>query len=82
MGSYELNFHLINDEIKQKNESSVFLTGDLGFNAFEKLEETFGKRFLNCGISEANMIGVATGLSFCKNDVWVYSIAPFIYAIF
>ena len=63
-----------------RNESSVFLTGDLGFNAFEKLEETFGKRFLNCGISEANMIGVATGLSFCKNDVWVYSIAPFIYA--
>ena len=33
-----------------------------------------------CGISEANMIGVAAGLSFSKHDVWVYSIAPFIYA--
>lgn len=65
------------DHLLQKKDF-VFLTGDLGFNAFEEIEEYLGHRFINCGISEANMIGVAAGLSFSKLEVWVYSIAPFV----
>jgi len=65
---------------KAKDENFVFLTGDLGFMALEPLQLKMGDRFINCGISEQNMISVAAGLASENFEVWVYSIAPFIYA--
>ena len=58
----------------------VFLTGDLGFMALEPLRDALGDRFINCGISEQNMVGVAAGLAREGLEAWVYSIAPFCYA--
>jgi transketolase len=58
----------------------IFLTGDLGFMALEPLRERLGARFINCGISEQNMVGVAAGLAREGLEVWVYTIAPFCYA--
>jgi transketolase len=58
----------------------VFLTGDLGFMALEPLRDCMGERFINCGIGEQNMVGVAAGLAREGLDVWVYTIAPFCYA--
>jgi transketolase len=58
----------------------VFLTGDLGFMALEPLRDRLGERFINCGIAEQNMIGVAAGLAREGLEVWAYSIAPFCYA--
>jgi transketolase len=56
---------------------SMFITGDLGYNALEKLSATFGKRFLNAGVAEQNMIGAAAGMALTGMRPWVYSIAPF-----
>ena len=58
----------------------VFLTGDLGFMALEPLRDRMGDRFINCGIGEQNMIGVAAGLAREGLETWVYTIAPFCYA--
>lgn len=58
----------------------VFLTGDLGFMALEPLRDALGKRFINAGVAEQNMIGVAAGLAREDWRPWAYSIAPFIYA--
>ncbi len=58
----------------------IFLTGDLGFNMLEPLRDVMGDRFINCGIAEQNMVGMAAGMARCGESVWVYSIAPFIYA--
>lgn len=58
----------------------VFLTGDLGFMALEPLRDRLGVRFINCGIAEQNMMGVAAGLAREGMETWVYSIAPFCYA--
>jgi transketolase len=58
----------------------VFLTGDLGFMALEPLQEVMGDRFINAGVAEQNMVSVAAALSKQNFEVWVYSIAPFIYA--
>ena len=63
-----------------KNKNNVFLTGDLGFMSLEKVQKSFGQRFINCGVSEQNMIGVAAGLARNNLNVFAYSIAPFIYA--
>ena len=63
-----------------KNKKNIFLSGDLGFMALEGVRESYGKRFINCGVSEQNMIGVAAGMSKSGFKVFAYSIAPFIYA--
>ena len=63
-----------------KDNNNIFLTGDLGFMALEGVRDAFGNRFINCGVSEQNMVGVAAGLAKSGFSVFAYSIAPFIYA--
>lgn len=63
-----------------RNPEMTFLTGDLGFMALEPLQQALGNRFINAGISEQNMISVAAGMAKENLEVWVYSIAPFLYA--
>jgi len=57
----------------------VFFTGDLGFMALEPLRDAMGKRFINAGVAEQNMITVAAGCASVGEQCWAYSIAPFIY---
>jgi len=58
--------------------ASMFITGDLGFNALEGVATRFGARFLNAGVAEQNMIGVATGLAEAGLIPFAYSIATFV----
>ena len=58
----------------------IFLTGDVGFNTLEPLQEAMGERFINAGVAEQNMVGVAAALAAQELEVWIYSIAPFLYA--
>ena len=67
----------VNIEMK-KNKNIIFLTGDLGFNALESIRTNFPDRFINVGVAEANMIGIAAGLALTGKKVITYSIAPFI----
>jgi transketolase len=62
------------------HEDFVFLTGDLGYAALEPLRDALGKRFINAGVAEQNMISMAAGLAHKGFRPWCYSIAPFIYA--
>jgi len=65
---------------KCNKEDWFFLTGDLGFMALEEVQAAYGSRFINAGVAEQNMIGVAAGLAREDLRVVVYSIAPFCYA--
>jgi transketolase len=60
------------------DEKVIFLTGDLGFLALENVREAIGKRFINAGVSEQNMISVAAALASEGLLPVCYSIAPFI----
>ncbi|MCR4431958.1 MAG: transketolase family protein [Tepidanaerobacteraceae bacterium] len=64
--------------LMRENKDIYLLTGDLGFSVFDDLKKDFPANFLNIGVSEANMIGIAAGLALCKKQVFVYSIIPFI----
>lgn len=66
------------EKIVQQDKDIVFITGDLGFNALENLREIMGKRFINAGVAEQSMVGLAAGLASKGKKVFVYSIAPFI----
>lgn len=58
----------------------VLLSGDIGNRMFDRFKQRFPNRFYNCGIAEANMIGVAAGLAMSGLRPIAYTIAPFITA--
>jgi len=61
-----------------KNDASVFLVvADLGFSVVEPFAELFPDRFLNAGVAEQNMTGIAAGLATQGYTVFTYSIANF-----
>ncbi|MCE5331139.1 MAG: transketolase, partial [Bacteroidales bacterium] len=61
-----------------KINTKIFLiVGDLGFSVVEEFTELFPDRFLNAGIDEQNMVGVAAGLAKEGFNVYIYSIANF-----
>lgn len=49
----------------------------LGPNVLQKLQTEFSRQFLDCGIQEANMIGVAAGMSIAGWVPFVHSFAAF-----
>jgi len=65
------------DAVLARDTRAMFFSGDLGFQAFEELAARLGPRFINAGVAEQNMIGVAAGVALTGLSVWVYSIAPF-----
>lgn len=66
------------EKVARANDRFVFLTGDLGYNALENLQEAMGPRFINAGVAEQNMVGMAAGLASQGFTVVCYSIAPFV----
>jgi len=65
------------DTVLARDADALFITGDLGFNAFEGLVAKYGKRFINAGVAEQSMMGLAAGIALTGMRPWVYSIAPF-----
>lgn len=61
-----------------KNDNLVFITGDLGYMALEKVQEKFGEKFINAGVAEQNMVTVAAALAHEGFIPWTYSISPFV----
>ncbi|MBF0391192.1 MAG: transketolase [Alphaproteobacteria bacterium] len=55
----------------------VLLSGDIGNRLFDRFKDGCPGRFLNCGIAEANMMGVAAGMALEGLRPVVYTIAPF-----
>ncbi len=41
----------------------VMLSGDIGNRLFDKFRAAAPERFLNCGVAEQNMMGMAAGLA-------------------
>ena len=56
------------------------LTGDLGIGLFDDFERVAPGRYLNVGIAEQALVGVAAGLAHAGQRPVAYSIAPFLTA--
>ena len=65
-------------ELAIADERIVLLAGDIGNRLFDDFKARFPDRFYNCGVAEANMIGVAAGLAMCGLRPVCYTIAPFV----
>lgn len=59
------------------NDRLTLVTGDLGFGVLKPFWETYPKQFVNAGIAEQAMTGLAAGLSMTGRTVLTYSIGNF-----
>jgi transketolase len=64
-------------QIAESDPRLLLMTADLGFMVWEEFGEAYPSRFINVGVAEANMMGLATGLASCGYIPFVYSIATF-----
>ena len=60
------------------DKSIIVLVGDLGFSFMEEFQKELPKQFINCGIAEQNMIGVACGLALQGFKPYCYSNSIFL----
>ena len=65
-------------EAALKNKNIYFLTGDLGHAREVEFKKNIPNQYLNVGIAEQNMLGIAAGLALSGMKVFVYSIVPFV----
>lgn len=64
-------------ELAKQDPRIVFMTGDLGFSVVEKFMQELPKQFVNAGVAEQNMTGMAAGMALSGKIVFTYSIANF-----
>ena len=63
--------------IAAADERVWLVCGDLGYSVLEAYSSRFPARYLNAGVAEQNMTGIAAGLAMLGNTVFTYSIANF-----
>jgi transketolase len=63
--------------LAETNPQIALIVGDLGFNVIERFAERFPDRFINAGVAEQNMTGLAAGMASEGYHVFTYSIANF-----
>lgn len=64
-------------ELAEQDERIWLICGDLGYSVLEVFADRFPKRYLNAGVAEQNMTGIAAGLALTGKTVFTYSIANF-----
>jgi transketolase len=64
-------------ELAETDDRIWLLTGDLGYSVLERFAQRFPTRYVNVGVAEQNMTGVAAGLALSGKIVFTYSIANF-----
>ena len=63
--------------LAEDNKNIVLLSGDIGNRMFDEYKKIASSRFINCGIAEANMMSMASGMALCGLRPIVYTITPF-----
>jgi len=64
-------------ELAKVKKDVVLLAGDIGNRLFDNFKKNNPDRFYNCGVAEANMTGVASGLASSGFKPVTYTITPF-----
>lgn len=71
-------FFSIMEKLYKEDEDIFMLTADLGYKLFDNFRISCSNRFYDIGVAEANMVGIAAGLSLTGKNVYCYSIIPFL----
>lgn len=63
--------------LARRHPQVALIVGDLGYSVIEPFAEEFPDRFINAGVAEQNMTGLAAGMASEGYHVFTYSIANF-----
>ena len=63
--------------IASKRNDVVLISGDIGNKMFDDFKKIAPYRFFNCGIAEASMTSIASGMALAKLIPIIYTITPF-----
>ncbi len=63
--------------LAEKDKNLILITGDLGFGVLKSFWEDFPDQFINAGIAEQAMTGMAAGMALEGKTVFTYSIGNF-----
>src|SRR3989338_8280404 len=65
-------------KLAEEDTDIYLIVGDIGYKVFDSYRAKFPERFINIGICEQSMIGVAAGMALEGLKPWVYTITPFL----
>src|SRR5574343_913466 len=63
--------------LARQHPQIALIVGDLGYSVIEPFADRFPDRFINAGVAEQNMTGLAAGMASEGYHVFTYSIANF-----
>jgi transketolase len=64
-------------EEAKKDKNVILMTGDLGFGVLDKFQQELPNQFVNSGVNEQALMGMAAGIASTGKRVFVYSIGNF-----
>ena len=64
----------------RNDRDTIFISADLGATALDSFRKKLPDQFIHAGISEQNMVDLASGLALSGKKVFLYAMAPFITA--
>ena len=65
-------------EVASKDEKVLLIVGDVGFSFMDDFKAKFPKQFINVGVLEQSMMGIAAGLASQGFKPFVYTMKNFI----
>tara|TARA_Y100001970_G_C13778348_1_gene624079 strand:+ start:108 stop:617 length:510 start_codon:yes stop_codon:yes gene_type:complete len=71
-------FGKIITKLADKDRKIFLIVGDIGYKVFDEFRKKHPNRFINMGICEQSIIGVAAGMALEGLKPWVYTITPFL----
>jgi transketolase len=80
MGKYQMRPTFVDSLLKQAeaDDNVWLLCADVGHGVLDRFRDTYPDRFVNCGIAEQNMIGVAAGLAMSGKKVYAFTMGNFV----
>ncbi|MDD5614396.1 MAG: transketolase C-terminal domain-containing protein [Candidatus Omnitrophica bacterium] len=64
-------------KIARKDKNVILITADTGAICHDDFKKYLKSQYINVGIAEQNMVGLAAGLALSGKKVYIYAIAPF-----
>ena len=65
-------------KLAQQDPKIILIVGDVGFSFIEEYKNSFPNQFLNCGVMEQTMMGMAVGMARMGWKPYVYTMKNFI----
>lgn len=66
------------EELAKTDRNVIIIVNDVGYSFFDSFKEKYPDQFINAGIIEQTITGIAAGLAIMGKKPYVYSMIPFV----